>query len=222
MKKFELGFMVGRFQILHKGHESLINEGLERCEKFVILLGNSEESRTEKNPFTFQERKEMIQKIYGDKVEVYPIINIGIGYVPAWGNYVMNTIKYYCGKYPDFVIRGSDKGRSEWIDKEKFSSLTEFIVSRDLISYSATEIRAFFKEYGRALKDLQNNALLKGDKLSLMEVDFSTNTISLKASDDRLKRILQSNEAMIKKAINDKFTKADIIHYANIIAGNER
>ena len=222
MEKFELGFMVGRFQILHKGHESLINEGLERCKKFVILLGNSEESRTEKNPFTFEERKEMIQKIYGDKVEVYPIINIGIGYVPAWGNYVMNTVKYYCGKYPDFVIRGSDNGRSEWIDKEKFSWLTEFIVSRSLISYSATDIRALLKEYGIALKDLQRNSLFENTGLPPIDVDFSTNTISLRTSDDRLKRTLQSKEAMIKRAISDKFTKADIIRYANIIAQNER
>ena len=51
-KKFKLGFMVGRFQMLHKGHESLINEGLELCERFVLLLGNSEESRTKNNPFT--------------------------------------------------------------------------------------------------------------------------------------------------------------------------
>lgn len=148
-KKFKLGFMVGRFQLLHKGHESLINEGLELCDRFVILLGNSEESRTKNNPFNFEERKEMIQKIYGDKVEVYPIISIGIGYVPEWGNYIMNTIKYYCGDYPDFVIRGADDGRSQWIDKSKYTQLTEYIISRKLINISASDLRKTLKEVYR-------------------------------------------------------------------------
>jgi len=152
-KKFKLGFMVGRFQLLHKGHESLINEGLKLCDRFVILLGNSEESRTKNNPFNFEERKEMIQKIYGDKVEVYPIISIGIGYVPEWGNYIMNTIKYYCGEYPDFVIRGADDGRTQWIDKSKYTQLTEYIISRELINISASELREILKEFYRIKKN---------------------------------------------------------------------
>ena len=140
-KKFKLGFMVGRFQMLHKGHESLINEGLELCDRFVVLLGNAEESRTKNNPFTFDERKEMIKMIYGNKVEVYPIISIGIGYVSACGNYIMNTIKFYCGDYPDFVLRGSDDGRNDWIDNDKYSQLTEHIVSREIVPFSATQVR---------------------------------------------------------------------------------
>ena len=140
-KKFKLGFMVGRFQMLHKGHESLINEGIELCDRFVILLGNSEESRTKDNPFNFEERKEMIKMIFGNKVEVYPIISIGIGYCPAWGNYIMNTIKFYCGEYPDFVLRGSDDGRSEWLDKEKYNNITEYIINRNIVPFSATQVR---------------------------------------------------------------------------------
>ena len=71
-KKFKLGFMVGRFQMLHKGHESLINEGLELCERFVLLLGNSEDSRTKNNPFTFEERKEMIKTVRNpDQTHLY-------------------------------------------------------------------------------------------------------------------------------------------------------
>ena len=159
-KKFKLGFMVGRFQLLHKGHESLINEGLKLCDRFVILLGNSEESRTKNNPFNFEERKEMIQKIYGDKVEVYPILSIGIGYVPEWGNYIMNTIKYYCGEYPDFVIRGADDGRTQWIDKSKYTQLTEYIISRNLIRISASELREKLKEVYR----IKTNSSILADR----------------------------------------------------------
>lgn len=136
--KFKLGFVVGRFQLLHKGHEQLINLGLEMCERFVVLIGSSNESRTKDNPFTFEERKEMIKTIYGDKVEIYPIVNIGIGYVPEWGNYLMNTIKFNCGEHPDFTVCGTEEGRSEYL---KNFEISQFIVSRDLIKTSATNCR---------------------------------------------------------------------------------
>lgn len=179
-KKFKLGFMVGRFQLLHKGHESLINEGLELCDRFVILLGNSEESRTKNNPFNFEERKEMIQKIYGDKVEVYPIISIGIGYVPEWGNYIMNTIKYYCGDYPDFVIRGADDGRSQWIDKSKYSQLTEYIISRELIKISASDLRKKLEEVYRIKK---NSSILADRKMDPLGGGFIYAGLDLSRSD---------------------------------------
>ena len=178
-KKFKLGFMVGRFQMLHKGHESLINEGLELCERFVILLGNSEESRTKNNPFTFEERKEMIKTIFGDKVEVYPLISIGIGYVPAWGNYVMNTVKFYCGDYPDFVLRGSDDGRTQWIDKEKYNNLTEYIINRNIIPISATQVR-------RDLADLPYVESMDSEEHATILYNRIRDLLSDKYSDEQL------------------------------------
>ena len=115
MKKFELGFMVGRFQILHKGHESLINEGLERCKKFVILLGNSEESRTEKNPFTFQERKEMIHKRGPKKNEPLDDYNKGLrsGYLLAQSDHAGMY------KYVTAIKAGKTPAEARAISKKK-------------------------------------------------------------------------------------------------------
>lgn len=141
-KRFKLGFMVGRMQPIHKGHQQLIDLGLEMCEKFVILLGSSNESETKENPFTFEDRKSLIKEIYGNRVEIYPIVNIGIGYVPEWGNYIMNTIKFYCGEFPDFYIGGIEVGRSEAF-KNYQDDLTQLYVSRNKIKLSATEVRDF-------------------------------------------------------------------------------
>ena len=209
-KKFKLGFMVGRFQMLHKGHESLINEGLELCDRFVVLLGNAEESRTKNNPFTFEERKEMIKMIYGDKVEVYPIISIGIGYVPAWGNYVMNTIKFYCGDYPDFVLRGSDDGRNNWIDNDKYPHLTEHIVSRNIVPFSATQVRQGLlgwyekrldlnapKTMGRFLADTQLKSDYGLTREQLVEEDYSR----------------------LMEMISSKYTRKRLEKYAEILRG---
>ena len=205
--------MVGRFQMLHKGHESLINEGLELCERFVILLGNSEESRTKNNPFTFEERKEMIETIFGDKVEVYPIISIGIGYIPAWGNYIMNTIKFYCGAYPDFVLRGSDDGRSDWIDKTKYDNLTEYIISRKLIKVSATEVREKLLEWyqGQPTKKQNTMNFLNTEGLprdSLIQ-------ISGISSYDKTRAYLA--EVYLKENLSDKYTKEQLEKYSEIL-----
>ena len=209
-KKFKLGFMVGRFQMLHKGHESLINEGLELCDRFVVLLGNAEESRTKNNPFTFEERKEMIKMIYGNKVEVYPIISIGIGYVPAWGNYIMNTIKFYCGDYPDFVLRGSDDGRNDWIDNDKYSQLTEHIVSRKIVPFSATQVRQALLGWYEKKLDLD-----------------APKTIERFLADTQLKsdygltreQLVEEDYSRLMEMISSKYTKKRLEKYGEILRG---
>lgn len=140
MKKFKLGFTVGRFQPLHSGHEQIIDLGLEVCDKFVVLVGSSQKSRTPDNPFTFEERKEMFETIYGDKVIVLPIVDIGIGYVPEWGNYLVNTIKLNCGEEPDLAITGVEEGRSDWLNN--YPNISRFEISRNIIKTSGTDCRS--------------------------------------------------------------------------------
>ena len=54
--KNEYAVYIGRFQPFHLGHVHVIKEALERAEHLIICIGSSNESRTAKNPFTFQER----------------------------------------------------------------------------------------------------------------------------------------------------------------------
>ena len=141
-KKFKLGFTIGRFQFFHEGHESLIDKGLELCEKFVILIGSSDKSRTKDNPFTFEERKEMIETrycCYSDRLFILPVFDLGIGYVPQWGDYLLNTIKFNLGETPDFYIGGVESGRENWLIGE---GITRVLISRDLCPISATKCRS--------------------------------------------------------------------------------
>lgn len=138
MKRFKLGFTVGRFQFFHEGHKSLVDWGLEECDKFVVLIGSCDKSRTKDNPFTFEERKEMIETIYGDKVIVLPIFDLGIGYCPQWGEYLINTIRFNVGKTPDFYIGGVEKNRENWLLD---SHITRLLISRSVTPVSATSVR---------------------------------------------------------------------------------
>lgn len=55
------GLFIGRFQPFHNGHMKDIHDILKECEKIIICIGSAEESRTAINPFTYNQRKDMIK-----------------------------------------------------------------------------------------------------------------------------------------------------------------
>ncbi|MDD5079446.1 MAG: adenylyl-sulfate kinase [Candidatus Omnitrophica bacterium] len=82
-KKYAL--FIGRWQPFHNGHKYLIDEALAKGENVCVAIRNTEISR--KNPYTSEQRAEMIRRVYGDRVEIIIIpditsINIGrnVGY----------------------------------------------------------------------------------------------------------------------------------------------
>ena len=38
MKPYDVGLICGRFQTYHIGHESLINMGMQLCDRILILI----------------------------------------------------------------------------------------------------------------------------------------------------------------------------------------
>ncbi len=58
---------VGRFQPFHNGHLKAIKWILKKYDNICIVIGSSNESHTSTNPFTFEERREMIEKTLTSK-----------------------------------------------------------------------------------------------------------------------------------------------------------
>lgn len=56
---------IGRFQIPHFGHESVMKHALEKGDKVLILIGSANTERSRKNPFSFEERYEMVNGVIG-------------------------------------------------------------------------------------------------------------------------------------------------------------
>lgn len=76
---------IGRWQPFHNGHKYIIDQALAQGQNVCVAIRNTEIS--EKNPYTVQQRTEMLRRVYGDKVMVVVIpditsINIGrkVGY----------------------------------------------------------------------------------------------------------------------------------------------
>lgn len=55
---------IGRFQPFHNGHKAVIDAALKQAKEVVVVVGSSFSARNIRNPFTFQERKAMIEACY--------------------------------------------------------------------------------------------------------------------------------------------------------------
>jgi len=58
--QIDVAVLIGRFQPFHNGHATLLQLALETAEEVVVILGSSFHARSTKNPFTWQERADMI------------------------------------------------------------------------------------------------------------------------------------------------------------------
>ena len=52
--------LIGRFQPLHNAHLEIIKRCTALTDQLVIVAGSAKQPRTYKNPFTFDERRQMI------------------------------------------------------------------------------------------------------------------------------------------------------------------
>ena len=108
--KYQTGLILGRFQPIHRGHIYLMQQALEQCASIVIVVGSTNVS-DDKNPFSFDQRKNMITKAVA-KFNLSSRVK-GIVAVPdnssddAW----MKSIEKSVGEF-DLVF-----GNNEWPNK---------------------------------------------------------------------------------------------------------
>jgi bifunctional NMN adenylyltransferase/nudix hydrolase len=72
-KEFDLLVFVGRFQPLHLEHKRIIDIALQKSRNVLVLVGSAGKARTIRNPFTFDERKQMILDSFSGAIEQGPI-----------------------------------------------------------------------------------------------------------------------------------------------------
>ncbi len=62
MPTYDYLVFIGRFQPFHNGHLAVIKTALSHSQNVIIFIGSADSSRCPRNPFTFSERKKMIEK----------------------------------------------------------------------------------------------------------------------------------------------------------------
>ena len=69
-KKYDLVIYICRSQPFHNGHFMLVHKALALADQVLILVGSADQSRTAtKDPFTFEERRQMIHGSFDDSVK---------------------------------------------------------------------------------------------------------------------------------------------------------
>ena len=144
MNKYDIGLLVGRFNVFHIGHKSLSDLALTMCDRLLILVGSAQERVTFRNPFSVETRIKMIK-------EIYPSDNVIVRGLPdltneddisvEWGRYLLDKVHDIIGKNPDVMIYGNDESRSGWFAPEDIKDIMEIVVPRSEIPISATELR---------------------------------------------------------------------------------
>lgn len=64
MKKYDYLVFIGRFQPFHLGHKEVVDRAFSLSKNVILLIGSSNSARSTRNPFTYLERKNMIEKLY--------------------------------------------------------------------------------------------------------------------------------------------------------------
>ena len=180
---YDTGLIVGRFQTFHKGHQSLVETGLKLCDRVLILVGSSQESGTERNPFDIITRMNVISSIYSDKeriqIHALPDLTNENDITADWGRYVLKNVDRYIYKAPELMIYGNDEARSRWFDTEDIKNTAEFIMPRSRIPISATMLRDMMVKDERRewMKwvDPKIHKMYDNLRAELMSIDFYKN-----------------------------------------------
>ncbi|MBC8501068.1 MAG: nicotinamide-nucleotide adenylyltransferase [Nanoarchaeota archaeon] len=91
------GLFLGRFQPFHLGHLDAIKQILKICDHCIILVGSAQYKNQPDNPFSYEERKAMIETtLKKENIQNWSIIPIDdIRDNDLWVEYVdKNTPKY--------------------------------------------------------------------------------------------------------------------------------
>lgn len=133
---------VGRFQPFHRGH-MLVVEGMSKlCEKTVIAIGSTNKSDDE-NPFTFEERRDMIQRAL-QAVDIIPKHDVTFIDIPdedsdeSWTQTVLDK----AGRV-DVAWTGN-----EWTKTCFENAGVEVKEIKEVPGISATEVRTRIKDGG--------------------------------------------------------------------------
>jgi len=124
MANKKLSVYIGRFQPFHDGHIHILDQALRSSDKVLVLIGSSHIARNIKNPFTFEERKEMIHG-WADVIhpnnfpQVRPLRDHPYNNA-KWLQSVQKNVDTYIKDLGwkrsevDVVITGSDRDDSTW------------------------------------------------------------------------------------------------------------
>lgn len=189
MKDFDFLIMIGRVQPFHDGHQRILAEAMRRAKHAIMLIGSANASRSTRNPFTYEERAEMIRRCFPDEVRDDKLIVAPIDDYPyndqQWLAHVQRTVqdivlhygnggaKFRLSGMNDFrvgLIGFSKDGTSYYL--KKFPQWGSVNVKQEVV-YNATNIRdAYFRHAPTLPRDIAPDPVVEYLKAFMSTPEF--------------------------------------------------
>jgi len=129
------GLLIGRFQPFHLGHLEALRFALSKVDKLWVGLGSSNKPIEKNNPFTAEERKEMILSSIDDSMKE----KISVYFIPDVDNH-MKWIEQIDDIVPKFdIIFSNDELTKHLYSKRAIQVVSIPFLNRDELS--GTNIR---------------------------------------------------------------------------------
>ena len=154
------GLLIGRFQPFHKGHLEAVHIALSKVDNLWIGIGSSNKSYEKRNPFTADERKEMILTSLDSKT----LERVKIFFVPDTGDHEKWT--YHVDSIvPPYEMVFSNDDFTITLYKKRGKTVFEVpLLKRDMISgTNIREIIASGKDWSDLVPEGTKQVLLKID-----------------------------------------------------------
>ena len=154
------GLLIGRFQPFHKGHLAAVNFGLSQVENLWIGIGSSNKQNEKRNPFSANERKDMILS----SLDPQTLKRVKIFFVPDTGDHEKWTYHVDSIVPPYDVVFSNDEFTLTLYKKRGKNTFEVPLLKRDTIS--GTNIREMIVT-GKDWQDL----VPEGTRQVLLKID---------------------------------------------------
>lgn len=158
---------VFRIQPLHKGHTHTMNQMNENFSTWSVGLGSTGRHNEPANPWTQVQRQEMLRNVYGNRVRIIPLQDIGAEQgANTWCEYVLSKAEgmklpeitdYFTGSHADAMwykgmfwfgdptdkVLATRENESKYFTKNGVLRRLHIIDRSENVFPSATEIRTY-------------------------------------------------------------------------------
>lgn len=156
MKK-KLGIYIGRFQPFHKGHLKTVETILQHCEKCLIVLGSHLQFCSGYNPWTSNERMNLITAAVGaehaNDILFFPISDT-IYLEDNWKMQIIRGVFQHCTDDDSILLYGHNKDESSYY--LKLFPQWNLVEIDNFENYNSTDFRRayFSNETQQAIYDM--------------------------------------------------------------------
>ncbi len=113
-EKYDLIVFMGRFQPFHSSHQKVIKRALEMSRFVLVLIGSAGSARTLRNPFTYIERKHLMNDAMGSmRVDYQPLYDTTYNNL-LWAKQVQQKVQKTLPCAKKIAIIGRDKDETSY------------------------------------------------------------------------------------------------------------